>query len=99
MYLVANPQPAILTCYLRHYYATNDHKIRTAIDTQQSVYVQRYKPYLNTELRTNVPETTVLEIKFSRRDRDRAASLIQGLPIRVSRNSRYVIGLISAHGL
>jgi hypothetical protein len=98
LYLVANPQPTILTRYLRHYYVTNDQKVRATIDTQQSAYDQRYKPYLNTKHQANIPRTMVLELKFSRQNRDYAASLIQGLPIRVSRNSKYVIGLRSAHG-
>jgi hypothetical protein len=62
------------------------------------VYDQRYKPYPNTSRQANISNTIVLELKFARKDRERAAALMQGLPVRVSRNSKYVIGLRSVHG-
>lgn len=96
--LASNPQPTVLTRYFRRYFTTSDRKVRATIDTQQSVYDQRYKPYPNTSRRANISSTVVLELKFSRKDRERAAALMQGLPVRVSRNSKYVIGLRSVHG-
>lgn len=97
-YLHFHPQPAILTRYKRQYFVSGDQKVRATIDTHQSVYDQRYKPYPNTTHRSNIRETLVLEIKFDRDDREFGASLMQGLPIRVSRNSKYVLGMRAAHG-
>ena len=96
--LASTPQPTVLTRYYRRYFITNDGKVRGTIDTQQSVYDQRYKPYPNTSRQSNISNTIVLELKFARKDRELAAALMQGLPVRVSRNSKYVIGLRSVHG-
>ncbi len=41
------------------------------------------------------PNTIVVEFKFAPEDRDRGMWSIQGIPIRVSRNSKYVIGVQS----
>lgn len=95
IWLEARPNPTILNRYYREYFVTRDTKIRVTIDSRQRVYDQRYKPYPNIIHETNIPKTMVFEIKFNRADRNLASRLIQGLPIRVSRNSKYVSGLKS----
>lgn len=97
-YLDFHPQPAVLTRYRRRYYVSQDHKVRATIDTRQSVYDQRYKPHPNSSHAANICRTLVLELKFAREDRDRASALMQGLPIRVSRNSKYILGMRSVQG-
>lgn len=97
-WLDANPHPVIITRYHRQYFVTRDEKVRATIDVEQSMFDQRYKPYPNINHPTNIPKTLVLEIKFDRRDRDLASSIIQGLPLRVSRNSKYMVGVKALHG-
>jgi hypothetical protein len=40
-----------------------------------------------------MPDTLVLEFKFGPHDRRLASRMMQNLPVRVSRNSKYLIGV------
>ena len=97
-WLDANPQPMIINRYRRQYLVTHDQKVRATIDTQISVYDQRYKPYPNLLRASNVPGLLVVELKFDRSERQRASRLVEGLPLRVSRHSKYVTGVQSIQG-
>jgi hypothetical protein len=98
LWLKVNPHPVILNRYYRNYLATHDGKLRATIDTQQCTYDQRYKGRPNVEHAANLPRALVVELKFDRAERKRASSIISGLPVRVARNSKYVIGVRSIHG-
>jgi hypothetical protein len=98
LWLRSNPLPVMINRYHREYYVTRDDKIRVTIDTHQRVTDQRYKPYPNLKHKANLPKTLVLEIKFDRRDRKLASSIVQGLPLRISRNSKYMIAVQSVQG-
>lgn len=91
----SRPNPVLLNRYFRQYFVTENNKVRATIDSKQRVYDQRYKASPNIHQASNIPETLVIEFKFHRKDRDFASSILQGLPIRVSRNSKYVIGVRS----
>ena len=97
IWLASHPQPTLLGRYFRHYFETEDGRVRATVDTGQSVFDQRYKPYLNIARESNICRTVVLELKFHRRERERAARLVEGLPARVSRNSKYILGLRALH--
>ena len=97
-WLEANPHPVILNRYHRSYFVTHDGRVRATIDTGQVMYDQRYKPAPNITRPANIPRTLVLEFKFARSDRDHAAQITQGLPLRVSRNSKYMTGVKAIHG-
>lgn len=98
LWLESNPQPVMLNRYFREYYVSRDNKIRATIDTRQRVFDQRYKRHPNIKYAANLPKTLVLEVKFDRRDRDIAAHIVQGLPLRISRNSKYMIAVQSILG-
>lgn len=95
LWLESRPNPVMLNRYHRQYYISGDKKVRVTIDSRQRVYDQRYKSVPNVSQAANIPETLVIEFKFNRGDRDIASQVIQGLPIRVSRNSKYVVGVKS----
>ena len=97
IWLRSNPQPAIMVRYRRSYFETADGRMRATIDERQSIYDQRYKPYLNLTSRSNICQTAVFELKFDRSARETAAHILSGIPVRVSRNSKYVEGLRSVH--
>jgi len=99
LWLRANPQPVILNRYEREYFVSQDGRVRATLDTHQSVYDQRYKPWPNVSRSANLPRTLVMEFKFDRNDRALASHLLQGLPLRVSRNSKYITGVRSVQGL
>jgi len=97
-WLDANPQPVILNRYQRRYLVTHDQKVRATIDSQLAVYDQRYKPRPNLWRVSNMPRVIVVELKFDRSERERASRLVEGLPLRVSRHSKYVTGVQSIQG-
>jgi len=96
--LQTRPIQSILNRYTREYYVSRDNKIRFTIDNDQEVFDQRYKPFPNITRKANIPNTAIVECKFDRQDRDLASRIIQTLPIRVSRNSKYVLAVKSMHG-
>ena len=95
LWLQSNPQPVIINRYLRNYYISQDNRVRATIDVHQSMFDQRYKSYPNVINKANIPNTLVLEFKFSRSDYKYANKIIQGLPLRISRNSKYMIGVMA----
>lgn len=98
IWLDANPQPVILNRYHRRYLVTHDQSVRATIDTHMSVFDQRYKPQPNLNRAANTPGLLVIELKFERSERDRASRLVEGLPLRVSRHSKYVTGVQHIRG-
>jgi hypothetical protein len=89
-WLERNPFPVIINRYHREYFVSYDKKIRITIDANQTVWDQRYKPFLNYLNRTHLPNTIVVEVKFDRKNRGLASKVLQGVPLRLSRHSKYV---------
>jgi hypothetical protein len=92
-WLDETPQPVLLNRYRRKYYLSRDAKVRVTLDSNQQVFDQRVAPRPNLRRAANLPQTIVVEFKFGREDYAIASKAIQGIPIRVSRNSKYVIGV------
>jgi len=90
LWLEQNPFPVMINCYRREYYLSACGRIRITLDYDQQVWDQRYKPKPNIELKANLPETFVVECKFDRDQRELASKVLVGLPIRVSRHSKYM---------
>ena len=59
------------------------------------VFDQRLKSRPNLVRRANLPNTLVVEVKFAPADRAMGEQVLQGIPIRVSRNSKYAIAVQS----
>ena len=89
-HLHANPFPIIVNRYYRKYFLSSDGKIRVTVDIKQRVWDQRFKPFPNFENRANLPHTLVVEIKFDRKDRQLGSKILQNIPLRVSRHSKYM---------
>lgn len=94
----ANPRPVLINRYRRQYFESRDRKIRVTLDRDQEVYAQIFNTLPNRTRKTNLPATLVVECKFAVQDRRRGIAAIQGLPLRVGRNSKYVIGVQSLRG-
>ena len=88
----------LINRYRREYFVSPDGKVRVTLDARQAVYDQRPRPRPNLSRRANLPDTLVLEIKFGRSDRKLGSNMMRGIPIRVSRNSKYVIGVRAISG-
>ena len=95
VWLDANPQPVLINRYQRRYFLSRDGRVRLTVDWNQRVYDERLRSKPNLSRPANLPDTLVVEIKFDREDRKLANRYAQGIPIRVSRNSKYVIGVDS----
>ncbi|MDH5644358.1 MAG: VTC domain-containing protein [Candidatus Heimdallarchaeota archaeon] len=97
-WLISNPIPVMKNRYYRKYFISSDNKIRVTIDNKQDVWDQRFKPYLNIKHRANIPRTLIVEVKFDRKDNALASRMIQGLPLRVSRHSKYMTAVNAIRG-
>lgn len=95
LWLDANPQPVLINRYRRRYFLSGDGRVRLTVDWNQRVYDERHCATPNLTRLANLPDTIVVELKFDRADRKLANRYAQGIPIRLSRNSKYVIGVQS----
>jgi SPX domain protein involved in polyphosphate accumulation len=93
IWLDSNPLPILANSYNRMYFLSADKHIRVTVDWQQRVFDQRFSSIPNLCRPAQDLDRLVVEFKFSAQGRRRASDIIQGLPIRVSRNSKYVMGV------
>jgi hypothetical protein len=93
IWLDESPQPVLINRYFRRYFVAPEGGLRATLDFRQQVYDQRLKSRPNFRIRANLPDTLVVEIKFGRHDHVLGSEVIASLPIRVSRNSKYMIGV------
>ena len=91
IWLQQHPQPMLINRYFRQYFMTADGAVRITVDSHQEVFDQRFGAAPNLTRRAHIPVTAVMEFKFDRSERRRASAVMQGLPLRVSRNSKYMI--------
>jgi len=91
--------PVIINQYCRKYFVTSDGKFRVTIDRNQKNYDQlnRSKPNLskNCELSDNL----VLEVKFNKEEETQLQNLLSEIPIKYSKNSKYVNAVKNSYGL
>ena len=92
-WLDGSPVPVLINRYQREYFVSRDERIRLTLDERQRVFDQRFGSRPNCTRASNLPDTFVVEVKFAPEDRAEGSWVIQGIPIRVSRNSKYVIGV------
>jgi hypothetical protein len=90
VWLDQNPVAVMINRYLRRYYLSACGRIRITLDFDQQVWDQRYHPSPSFTRPANLPETFVVECKCDRAERDLASRVLLGMPIRVSRHSKYM---------
>lgn len=88
-----NPLVALVNQYHRQYFLSGDGLIRVTVDTHLKTFDQRFgrKPHLDRSIA--LPDMLVVEFKFSPQDRPAAMKIMQGIPLRVSRSSKYAIAV------
>ncbi|MEE3331376.1 MAG: VTC domain-containing protein [Myxococcota bacterium] len=91
----ANPLTVLINHYERRYFVSGDGAVRLTVDWNQRVYDQKLRSTPNIKRASNLPETIVVELKFPVQEHNHASSMVQGMPLRLSRNSKYVIGVQS----
>lgn len=82
--------PIILNRYKRSYYLSKDKKVRVTLDRNHSVFDQRLSNKINLKKKANILEYIVIEIKFNPDLIDCVSNMIKDIPMRNSRNSKYV---------
>ena len=97
-HLDAHPQVVLINRYRRRYFVSGDGRIRATVDWKQMVWDQRFNRFPNLDRPANMPRSMVLEIKCDRGERELASRIVQSLPIRVGRHSKYVVGVRAITG-
>ena len=83
--------PSLLNCYERTYYLSFDKKYRITLDNKMEFYsINPVRDYFKTFADD---EKTVIELKYNQQYADGAKSITKNLPFRVTKNSKYVIGV------
>lgn len=91
--LEVNPVPVLINRYYRKYFVSRNEKVRITVDIHQAVWDQRYRAHPYFGKKANIPHALVVEVKFARQDRELASQILQGIPVRVSRHSKYINGV------
>ena len=83
--------PTLLNRYERTYYLSSDKKYRLTLDNKMEFYsinpIREYFKIFSDE------EKTVVEFKYDQQYVDGAGGITKNFPFRVSKNSKYVIGI------
>jgi len=94
----AFPRPVLINRYSRRYWESRDQKVRLTVDSHEKVFDQRFGARPNLTKAANLPQIVIIEIKCDREHRKVGAEIASTCPIRASRHSKYVKGLLaSAH--
>lgn len=93
VWLDHNPLPVMINRYEREYFVTADGRVRATIDREQRVFDQRYRAEPNVSRPAIMQDTLVLELKFSRADRQFAVGLLESVPLRIGRHSKFMNGM------
>lgn len=83
-------QPVLVNAYQRSYYASPDGRFRITIDSRL-----RFGVYMGpaTSLTHSLPHTTIVEVKFDEGLEDESDRILQYLPFRQTKSSKYVSGV------
>ena len=93
-HLVPELSPTLFNHYEREYYVSHDGVLRATLDYDQIFYDQRHLMRLNLTRKAPFLDTMVLELKTGVDHYDQLCEAIQHFPMRVSRNSKYVNGIL-----
>ena len=85
--------PVLINRYSREYFTPKDGGIRLTIDRNQSVFDERLTRGPQFRYRVNLPEFSILELKFGIAHVRDAKEILKSIPLRPSRSSKYVTGL------
>jgi len=87
--------PVVLVRYERSYYESSMYNIRVTIDHKIQYYPQQYSTKLNISYSSRTYNYIILEIKYYSNNDEIISDLVQYLPYRVTKSSKYVIGVNS----
>jgi hypothetical protein len=88
--------PVLVNHYQRAYYATADQTVRLTIDSKLWGFDQRFSARPNLRRPSPIADCVIVEIKADCEHYARMANLLGDFPVRISRNSKYVQGMLAA---
>jgi len=94
-----NDNPQIINQYEREYFKTKNQEFSVTIDRNIKIFDQRKSNNPNISRKTISQNYIVLEIKFDRKSRKDIEDLISNIPIRISKNSKYINAFRSVYGI
>lgn len=86
-------QAALINSYERRYFESRNGRLRITVDSDLVMFDQTRSRGPNVTRRINMPDVHVLELKCESLDRKMAAKLLATCPVRVSRFSKYTVGM------
>jgi len=94
-----NNNSQIVNQYKREYFISFDKRYRITIDKNMKIFNQRNKSELNLKKKEIIQNYFILEVKFERSCYNKIETLLHNIPIRASRNSKYVNSIRAALGI
>lgn len=90
-------RPMLVNSYQRKYYGTGDGRFRITLDFQLrfAAFSWHYPPKERLLL---ADDAVILELKYEREDDERAQAILDYLPFRQTKNSKYVTGIDLVYG-
>ena len=89
-------RPTLINRYQRDYYVSRDGEMRVTLDYDQVAYDQRFGIRPNLRTKTIIPKTVIIELKSPASAQARLTNIVQGFPIRRTRNSKYTSGVLAS---
>ena len=86
----------LINSYEREYFESADGAVRATVDRNQAAYEQRLSTRPNLTRRSPLRDGLVVELKAAPENYDRLVDAAQRLPMRVTRNSKYVNGMLAS---
>jgi len=83
-------EPVILNRYRRSYYLSKCKQVRVTVDREHSVFDQRLSNIINISKKSNTVQYIILEVKFHPDLTEYVSEMIADIPMRISRNSKYI---------
>lgn len=91
--LAKHPVPTIMNSYMRKYYQISGTPLRITVDTEHTVYAQLFSSRVNVRRPLKLWNDTIVELKLPPDCVPWVHTVVEGLPVIRSRNSKYVQGL------
>ena len=87
--------PVVLVRYKRSYFESELYNIRVTIDQGIKYYPQQLSNMLNISYNSRSNENIILELKYLNSNIDVISDIVQYLPYRITKSSKYVMGVDS----
>ena len=85
--------PVLLNHYRRRYFVSFDGRVRVTVDRDLAFYDQRSTRGPDMRFRVHSPDVIVLECKYASQDDSQVRRAVSDLPARVTRCSKYALGV------